>query len=751
MRSLSSANWNWGKAILALVSVGGIALAQPSKKTESNNPPTIIPAEQTTTGSAQEAVVRISTRLVQLDAIVTDKQGNHLENLSPEDFVLTVDGKPQPIEYLKLVRLIEPQRAETSPLEKTSTLTRMPTRRLEEQKVRRTIALVVDDLGLSFSSTLYAKDALKIFIAEQMQEGDLVAIIRTSGGFGIYQQFTSDKQILYAAVDRLKFALNGRKALPFTLSSTSSLMGKNEGFKTDAEKYHDTRSAQGTLNLDVLDDPKQAAIRDSVLQQRVAEAADKDVFNYRESIFTYGTLGALNQIVRTLRPLPGRKVAIVLSDGLPLDTARSGNNSGNDTNSYIAIAQRKILNLVELANRSSVAFYSVNVQGLLAPGADPSIEGIDDSQRDQSFSGGSSFNDGLRTLAYETGGQSFFNSNNTNALLKKAVDDNRSYFLLGFDPDDEKFDRKQHKIKLVTKRPGLTVRTRNGFFGIEDSKAREIPKTREAQIISALSSPFGAREIPYQVTSLFYSSTNGEPIIRSYFHIDCSKLKFKDESDGTKSLALELVNFMFDENGAIVEKYAQSFTVPFNDAKYQRAIAEGLTYLNDFPAKKPGAYHFRSVLRDANSEQLGSSTQFIQVPDLNKDQFTLSGLILNEVVNAGMAASNTQANPAVRRFAQDSEIEFQAAVYNTRVDKQINKAKLKLQFELYREGRRIFQAPERAVRTERQTDPKWLNCGGRFRLNNLQSGEYLLRLMVKDELRDGKSSVVEQWLDFTIH
>ncbi len=755
MRSLSSADWNRGKTIFALVLTGIIVFAQPPKKTEPASPPTQS-AEQTTTASAQEPVVRISTRLVQIDAIVTDKQGNHLENLSPEDFVLTVDGKPQPIEYLKLVRLVEPQRAEPSTIEKTPTLTKMPTRRIEEQKVRRTIALVVDDLGLSFSSTLYAKDALKKFIAEQMREGDLVAIIRTSGGFGIYQQFTSDKQILYAAIDRLKFALNGRKALPFTLSSTSSLMGKNEGFKTDAEKYHEARNAQGMPNLDVLDDPKQAAIRDSALQQRVTDAAEKDVFNYRESIFTYGTLGALNQIVRTLRPLPGRKVAIVLSDGLLLNTAQSGNNSGTDTNSYIATAQRKILNLVELANRSSVAFYSVNVQGLLAPGADPNIEGIDDSQRDQSFSGGSTFNDGLRTLAYETGGQAFFNNNNTDSLLKKAVDDNRSYFLLGFDPDDEKFDRKQHQIKLAVKRPGLTVRTRNGFLGIEDSKAREIPRTREGQIISALSSPFGAREIPYQVTSLFYSSTNGEPIIRSYFHIDCAKLKFKDEPDGTKSLALELVNFMFDENGAIVEKYAQSFTVPFNDAKYQRAMVEGLTYLNDFPAKKSGAYHFRSVLRDANSEQLGSSTQFIQVPDLNKDQFTLSGLILNAVLkqpasDRDAANPNIQANPAVRRFAQDSEIEFQAAIYNPRVDKQTNKAKLKLQFELYRDGRRIFQAPERPVRTERQTDPKWLDCGGRFRLNNLQPGEYLLRLMIKDELRDGKSSVVEQWSDFMVH
>ncbi|MDX2030542.1 MAG: VWA domain-containing protein [Blastocatellia bacterium] len=701
----------------------------------------------------QDSVVRISTQLVQIDAIVTDKKGAHVEDLSEGDFELTIDGKPQPLSYLKLIRLVEPA-AEAAPVRRTPTptLTQMPTRRIEEEKVRRTIALVVDDLGLSFSSVHFAKEALRRFVDEQMQEGDLVGLIRTSGGFGIYQQFTSDKRILYAAIDKLRFALNGRKQIPFIISSGSSLMGRNDVFKTPAEKQHEEMAARRGPDLTANRDANTNTQRDTEQQEEFTRQGEKSAEAFRESVFASGTLGALNYVVRALRPLPGRKVAVIMSDGLRLRL---------DDTRYGVEMQRRIRNLIELANRSSVAFYSVNVEGLIPPIPDPARESIEDATVDN-YSGADAFNDGLRTLAYDTGGLALYNNNRTDLLLKRAVDDNRSYYLLGFDPEDDKFDRKHHKIRLRLKRPGLAIRTREGFFGIEDARVGQAPATREGQLLSALFSPFGAREIPYQVTSLFFSSTTGQPVIRSYFHIDCSKLKFKEEENGIRSLTLELANFTFNEAGMIVESYAQSFQVRLDEARYRRAMAEGLTYLNDFPIKKPGAYQFRSALREASTGQLGSSSQFIQVPDVSKGRFALSGIILNQVENGAPAATasgegdvlaaSIAANPAARRFAANSEIEYLASIYNPRVDKQSGKPALQLQFELYRDGKPVFQSPERPVRTDRPTDPKWtwIDCGGRFQLKNFSAGDYLLRLVIRDQLREGKGATIEQWIDFTV-
>ena len=77
----------------------------------------------------------------------------------------------------------------------------LPPSNTRPDQVRRTIALVVDDLSLSFESTYYVRRTLKKFVDEQMQEGDLVAIIRTGAGIGALQQFTTDKRLLYAAIE----------------------------------------------------------------------------------------------------------------------------------------------------------------------------------------------------------------------------------------------------------------------------------------------------------------------------------------------------------------------------------------------------------------------------------------------------------------------------------------------------------------------------------------------------------------------
>src|SRR5262249_6715822 len=116
--------------------------------------------------------------------------------------------------------------------------------------------------------------------------------------------------------------------------------------------------------------------------------------------------------------------------------------------------------------------------------------------------------DGLVFLARETGGVAFLNNNDLNLGIRRALKDQQSYYLLGFDPEDEKFDRKYHSIKLKVSRPGLQTRTRAGFLGITDRPKEIAPQTREAQILSALFSPFGARDVPVQMTSFFFNSPN---------------------------------------------------------------------------------------------------------------------------------------------------------------------------------------------------------------------------------------------------
>jgi len=689
-------------------------------KQEAKQPEAQAPARE------QESTVRISTQLVQIDATVTDKKGEHVEDLTEDDFELAVDGKKQNITYFRLVKLPEPKPPEKNAANAPKPITppsSMPTRAIAPEHVARTIAFVVDDLGLSFDSTYYTRRAIKKFLDEQMQEDDLVAIIRTGRGLGALQQFTSDKRVLYAAVEKLTWNPFSRDMIP---------------------------------RFGVADDNDPGA------------QAQSRFDDFRETVFSSGTLGALNFVIRGLRELPGRKSAILISDGFRL--------FGRDNDNTLILDQ--VRRLTDLANRSSVVIYSLDAKGLqtLMPTAADNTGAMTGPQFAESLSRMRQQNfesqDGLVFLARETGGVAFLNNNDLNLGIRRALKDQQSYYLLGFDPEDEKFDRKYHSIKLKVSRPGLQSRTRAGFLGITDRPKEIAPQTREAQILSALFSPFGARDVPVQMTSFFFNSPNPQrklktdpeniSFVRSYFHIDASNLTFKDAGAGEKTLKLEIVTFTFNENGAVVEQHGRAFEMRLDDARHAMALRRGFNYTDDFVIKKPGAYQFRAVIRDADTGRMGSAGQFIQVPDLTKKRLALSGLILGQFEKGPGQPPNKpegtraegrddiQPTPNVRRFSRDGVIDYGAFVFNPALDPKTGKPQLTMQVEIYRDGKVLHKLDPRPLDAGEAVNLKRVECGGRLKLTGFTPGDYLMRLMITDQLANQKYSRAEQWMDFSV-
>ena len=152
-------------------------------------------------------VVKISTNLIRIDVSVTDAKSKPVTDLKQSDFDVFENGAKQKITSFSFVSSVRDRTPLLKPVEKTqdATLPAPPTLTPRPSALRRTIALLVDDLSLSFESVYYTKRALKKFVDEQMQEGDLVAVIRTGAGVGALQQFTSDKRMLHAAIERVKW------------------------------------------------------------------------------------------------------------------------------------------------------------------------------------------------------------------------------------------------------------------------------------------------------------------------------------------------------------------------------------------------------------------------------------------------------------------------------------------------------------------------------------------------------------------
>jgi len=148
--------------------------------------------------SAQEPVIRVSVDLVQIDAGVTDSQGHHVADLKPEDFQVLEDGKPQKITHFSYVS------GSANPLPAYAGAEWNPefAQRLRPQDVRRTIVLVADDLSYGPAEFPRARTALKEFVDREMQPGDLVSIMTTSGGMGALEQLTNDNRALTAAIRR---------------------------------------------------------------------------------------------------------------------------------------------------------------------------------------------------------------------------------------------------------------------------------------------------------------------------------------------------------------------------------------------------------------------------------------------------------------------------------------------------------------------------------------------------------------------
>jgi VWFA-related protein len=689
-----------------------------------------------------ESVVRISTQLVLIDAVVTDRKGKHLEDLAEEEFELFVDGKKQPLTFFRHVVVpTKPPEKPADAKDKNAPVTppSMPGKMLAPEKVGRTIAFVVDDLGLSFESTYYTREAIKKFVNQQMQAGDLVGIIRTGRGLGALQQFTSDKRILYAAIDKLTWNPYSRDMMP--------RFGNN----------------------DPLSDPNESAESRQARQEAQARVEDA-----RETIFSVGTLGAVNFVVRGMRELPGRKMVVLMSDGFSLFGRNRDNQQVLDN----------VRRLVDLANRSSVVIYSLDAKGLqtLMPAAKDNMNGLNGQQIAEQMSQAAQANfdsqEGLSFLARETGGFAILNNNDLNLGIQQVMRDNESYYLLGFDPEDANFDRRYHKLNVRVKRADARVRSRTGFYGIPDDAPRPQPKTRDEQILAAVYSPFGARDLALQMTSFFFNvqqapaesaapkpkkdKENKMPegtvsFVRSLFHIEANNLTLtegtSENGEPIKQLKLELVAFAFNEQGAITDQHGRSFSFALTEDMLARFYRQGLTYAADIPIKKPGAYQFRAILRDATTGKLGSAGQFIQVPDLNKKRLAMSGLVLSGTQTEEKDAhqpSDPQASPAIRRLPRTGDLAYSFFAYNATIDSATKQPQLFAAVELYQEGKRIHQGPPQPVNLTDQTTPNRIACVGGLRLKNLSPGDYLLRVVVSDKLAKQKYASVDQWMDFSV-
>jgi VWFA-related protein len=710
--------------------------------------PSVLQKEPTTATRSQTAkeqgkaktdddVVKISVTLVQIDAVVTDLKGNQVTDLKPEDFELFEDNRRQQITNFTYVTA-EPPSAETvAPSTRTNPSAAPgppvgPTR-LRPDQVRRTIALVIDDIGMSFESIGQVRESLKRFVDEQMRPGDLVAIIRTGAGMGALQQFTADKRLLYSAIERVRFNL---------------MFGGSLGaFKSLAAAPF---AGAGGLGA--------AQMRSFISSSAVS----------REEMFTTGTLSTIGLIVRGLKDLPGRKSVVLMSDGFA--TMRS-------TDFRVLEALRR---LVDAANRASVVVYTIDARGLQTTGltaadstafhSTPEVAQVSSDRSTHLFE----TQGGLNFLASQTGGFLVRNTNKISDAVGRVLDDQKGYYLIGYIPEHSSFKPSQgkrqfHNLSLKVKRVGLRVRSRTGFYGLSDEEANPTSVATQ-QIVKAITSPFTSGDIHLKLTSLFGHEAKEGSFMRSIMHIDARDISFTDDEAGVRKAVIEVVAFTFGSNGEIVGREARGYNLSVRAQDFQKLLDQGFTYALNVPIKKAGGYQLRVAVRDPRAERVGSASQFIDVPDLGKNRLTLSGLVLSgydpatatkaaagpdQPPNSGeqglIEAIDPASTPAVRMLKRGTFLDYGFLIYNAQLDQKTKKPQLESQLVLLKDGKEVFAGKLMPLKVGEEPDWKHIPAAGRLRLGDeLAPGEYMLQIIVADRLAKEKDRWATQWMDFEI-
>jgi hypothetical protein len=318
---------------------------------------------------------------------------------------------------------------------------------------------------------------------------------------------------------------------------------------------------------------------------------------------------------------------------------------------------------------------------------------------------------------------------------------------------------KFHHLTLKVKRSGkYTVRMRTGFYGVSDENLKPANVTPEQQLIGAVLSPFGASDVQVRLTSLFDMDPAQGTVLRSFLHVNANDLTFTKEADGSHKAVFDLMAVTFGQDGKLVDQFANQHTINLTEATFQKVAKYGFTYNAVVPVKKPGAYQFRTAVRDVASTRVGSASQFVQVPDVGKDRVTTSGLLikgmsLDRYLKGDITAedSDPMANTSVRQFRTPSALVYALSIYNAKVDKATGKPNLTIQARLFRNGELVFTGNEVPFAIREQSDPQRLGGGGGIQLGtSMQPGEYILQIVVTDLLAKEKDRVSTQWMDFEI-
>ena len=568
-------------------------------------------------------VVKVTTEIVLVNVVARDKHGNVIEGLKRDDFTVLEDSKKQDIASFDFEKVDQMVMAGTAGETVTGTaekggLLNTKVQKSLDARDRRLMLMFFDFSAMEPDDIDRAVAAGKKYVQKMMQPADLLALMSLSSNLNLDLDFTDDKDKILAKLS----SYNNSEGQGFEngLEGSSSGEAETSGSYTPDDTDYNTFSADRKLL-------------------------------------------ALESVMSTMGKIPQKKSLIYFSNGIT--------QSGIDNQSALREA-------TAAAVRANVSIYPVDVRGLSSfpPGGQAQAASL---HGQAAYTGASVLNDlngndssqeTLYTLAADTGGKAFMDTNDLSGVFSVVQKDTSAYYVLGYTSSNHLKDGRYRRLKVTVNRPDVKLEYRAGYYAGRDYQHMG-NSDREAQLEDELAAELPDTDLPVYAGAAYFRQDDTHYYLGVSLVIPGSQIPFVSAQDKDKA-TIDIIGQVLEDGKLPVGRLRDTVKLTLDSS--QQVRRKNVQYNTGFMLA-PGNYHLKFVVRENSTGRMGSFETDVRVPDLRKAPLRMSTVVLSSqrVPATGkktkfqpLITEQTELLPSVTHvFQQDQKLYLQYEVYDS--------------------------------------------------------------------------------------
>ncbi len=567
--------------------------------------------------SSDSSTFKVNAHLAVVDVVVTDRHQVPIHGLTSDDFHVFEDGVEQ-----KVVSF-EPHKGGlgAAPSSESSLEPDTYSNSTTTRKADPLFVILLDSLNTAMSDQSFARSEL-LRLAEGLPKGSRVAVFRLGSKLRMIQGFTEDSAELVAKIKSRD--TSPQLGMFFNDASINLALSAPEASTGMGGTY--AAASSPTLGTFSLQDANEEGIRSDLIVS--------------------STIQALKALGLYLSGFQGRKNLVWLSGSFPINILPNVGNTpqisagvvGSDlfvSDRTYSIAVRDLALLLQSAN---IAVYPVDVRGLTDNGMFNPAGGGSGRASANALSIGQTLsafaNDNgqiheiMQTIAKETGGRAYWNTNDLKGSMEEAFNDGSNYYTLSYVPRNQKLDGQLRKIRVQVDRPDTKLFYRQGYYAEAPGNLKHTFPSPDPSMKSAMlrGSP-SVTDINFQVhlkpDDKVHIVPASKPALKSRsdkparlltgpvlhytleYRIRPSEVQFSTTPANTHRSNLAFSIIAYNADGRMLNSSVGTFNMQLNERVYTELQSNALHIIGGIDLPLDSVY-LRVGIHDLTTDKIGS-------------------------------------------------------------------------------------------------------------------------------------------------